>query len=84
MTEKFEEAFARLYCREKGIEPDDCWSDYADLGNCSSYVSITWEIKGKRYEKQIKVKEALDLMSEHSLRLEERLKNAEAHLVQYR
>jgi hypothetical protein len=49
----FNESFARLYCKEKGIKPDDCWSNYADLGNCYSHINVTWEIKGKRHEEQI-------------------------------
>jgi hypothetical protein len=67
------ESFARLYCKEKGIKPDDCWSDYADMGNCNSYITVTWEVKGKRKEDQIEIKTAYDLLAKRILRIEESL-----------
>jgi hypothetical protein len=66
----FDEYFARLYCKSKGIYPDDCWSNYADMGNRDSYITINWEIKGKREENQISPKKALDLIAQRLLDLE--------------
>ena len=67
------ESFARLYCKEKGIKPDGCWSNYADMGNCNSYINIVWEVKGERKEVHIEIKKAYDLLAKHILRIEESL-----------
>jgi hypothetical protein len=68
--EDFDEPFARLYCKSKGIYPDRCWSDYADLGSSHSYVKINWEINGDSKEEQISPKKALDLIAQRLLDLE--------------
>jgi hypothetical protein len=73
LDDSLNESFARLYCKERGIKADDCWSDYADLGGPSSYITVTWETKGKRREEQIEIKTAYDLLAKRILRIEESL-----------
>ena len=68
--EDFDEFFARLYCKSNGIYPDRCWSNYADLGNSHSYVSVDWTINDVSKQEQIQVKKALDLIAERILTLE--------------
>jgi hypothetical protein len=69
-NEDFDEFFARLYCKSKGIKPNRCWSTYADMGNSYSYVSINWEINGTSKEEQISPKKALDLIAKRLLDIE--------------
>jgi hypothetical protein len=68
--EEFNEYFARLYCKSKGIKPNRCWSDYTNLGNSHSYVSINWEAKGVSKQEQISPKKALDLIAKRLLDIE--------------
>jgi hypothetical protein len=77
--EDFDEFFARLYCKSIGINPDKCWSDYADLGNSDSYVRINWEIGESWKEEQIKVKDALDIIAKRILSLERRVIPEQEH-----
>jgi|WetSurMetagenome_2_1015567.scaffolds.fasta_scaffold127724_2 hypothetical protein len=77
--EDFNEYFARLYCKSKGIKPDRCSSDYADLGNSYSYVRIDWEVKGVSKQKQISPKKALDLIAQRLLDIERSVFPAKEH-----
>ena len=73
MTKKLDgflnEEFAKLCCKEMGIKYKSCWAEYADLGNCNSYIDINWtDKKGDEHDEQIEVMDALNLISKHILK----------------
>jgi hypothetical protein len=79
MTEKFEEAFAKLYCKENEIKQVFC---EALMDYNSSTIKVRYRVEGEDVQcKLIGVKEALDLISKHGLKLEERLERIEGKFV---
>jgi hypothetical protein len=60
--------FAELYLKEQGIEYNDCSTQYADMGNCYSYMSVKWwDKKNEFHEELIDVIDVFNLMSKYIL-----------------
>jgi len=59
------EFFAKLYCREIGVTPDEDSANarYADLGNCHSYMSISYKVKGRYHDDMIEMIDVFNLIS---------------------
>lgn len=65
------EFFAKLYCREIGVTPDEgsAHAHYADLGSCHSYMDITYKVKEKYHQDLIEMMDVFNLISKHALKL---------------
>jgi hypothetical protein len=79
MTNEFEEAFAQLYCKEKGIKPSFC---EASVECNSSYIKVRYRVEGESVRCDIvSTGYAFDLMAKHVNSLDERLKIIERKFV---
>ena len=60
--------FARLYCKEIGVVPDEYSARWASWTVTSPDILITYKIKEKQYEERIDIMDALNLISKHILK----------------